>query len=230
MGTYKRLPRGRKKPAGDFVSFAEKTYIWTLENWRILAASFLVVFFIFGSGLGIYKYYKWRSDEAAKMFVSALEVKDDQERHKALEEIVEKYRNTVSAREALLFLGAKAMVDGNIRAAIKWYDELNDQSRSYPVFKVYALHNLGRAYSMLREWTNAAMSFEKASNVKGNLIKEESIYMQAQSLEKAGDYVVARKLYTSLLEGKPEPDLITKAKSEERLLWLAAQGHDATEE
>lgn len=220
MATYKRLPRGRKKPTNEFATFAEKTYAWILTNWRIVAFFSAAAVVIFGVIVGGYKYVDWRASRAADALAKAQRVEDSASRQKWLAEVAKEYPGTAAGREAMVFLSAVTLSEEQFDEAKVWLEMLEQRSRRYPILRVYALHNLGKLYEQQNEWEKAADAYGKAMTVKGNLIKNQSVYKRAFCLEKMGRFDEAGELYARLLDESANADLMTKARSEERLLWL----------
>lgn len=222
MGTYKRLPRGRRKPTNEFITFAEKTYSWVLMNWKSVALGAGLILILIVVIVGGYRYAGWRKDSAADALAKAQSMSDEVQRRTALILVEDEYRRTPAGRESLLLLGKESLAKGQPGEAVKHFDELAEQSRGYPIMKVYALHQLGTAYERLGDWAKAAEEYATAARTKGNLIKGESLYLQARCLEKLGDYAQAKEIYDELIGDDASADAATKVKSEERLLWLMA--------
>jgi len=220
LGTYKRLPRGKKKATNELTTFAEKAYAWVLMNWRQIAWASLAALLIFGVVIGVHKYYSWRTDRAADALASAQLMDSTGARSDALTAVANDYSTTDGGREAVILLGNAARTDGRIDDAIMWFELLVDRSNGYPILKTYAYQNLGQLYAQQKKWTESAAAYHEASLVKGNQISAFSFYEEAVSLEKLGDLEHAEEIYQSLLDD--DVDATIKAQSEERLLWLNA--------
>jgi tetratricopeptide (TPR) repeat protein len=151
------------------------------------------------------------------------EMEEGAERNAALLAVEDEYRRTPAGREALLLLGKDALANGRFDEAAERFDALAEQSRGYPIMKVYALHHSGLAFERLGEWAKAAEEYADAARVSGILIRDESMYRQARCLERLGDYARAKAIYDELIGADDGADAAIRAKSEERVLWLMAE-------
>ncbi len=228
MGTYKRLPRGKKKPTNELTTFAEKAYAWVHHQWRtvaIVAAGSLVFFVVL---IGIYKYVTWRADTAAVALANARSVESVAERRDRLSKVAENYARTSAGREAAALIGNDALAEDDSQDALQWFEFLRDHARSYPILHVYALQKIGKIYEDGEQWQKAADAYRAAAAVKGNMVRAQSLYDEARCLEKLGKYIQARDLYREVVDTSDETETGVKTKSEERLLWLLA--HNAIKE
>jgi tetratricopeptide (TPR) repeat protein len=222
LGTYKRLPRGKQKSPDEFRTFAEKVYIYFIKEWKKVAlASGLVIALVVAIIAG-YKYMNWRATNAFDALAKANAIEDPAERLKALTEVSDDFKGTAAARETMLILGKAAMSDGRTEEAVEWFDDLVSQSSRYAVLKAYGLQALGRAYEELGRNEDAAEAYGQAARTKGNLIQGQSRYDEARCLEKLGQLNKAEELYQTIIDNAGQEDVLLKAKSEERLLWLLA--------
>lgn len=227
MGTYKRLPRGKKKPANELMTFAEKCYALFHKRWKAVLAVCVFTIALLVAIIGGYRYMNWRSAEAFNALAAARDVADQTARSTALVGVTEDYRGTAAAREAALVLGNTALGKGAFEEALKWFEQLSERSHSYPILQVYALIHQGRAYEEMGKYEEASRAYRTATRIKGNLIKGQTMYDEARCLEKLGAYDEAKERYREALEEAGESDVLLKAKSEERLLWLIANRHIA---
>lgn len=221
MGTYKRLPRKKKKGGDDIATFAEKAYAWAAVNWRKIVAVSAAVIVIFLSALGAYEYHVWKEDQAARALAAATG-KEGTTRVDALAAVADRYARTAAGREAMLLLGNRWLKEGNADNALRWFDEVADRTRSYPILKTYALHQIGHLHAQAGDWEQAAQAFEGAAQIKGNMIKMRSLYEEARCLEELGKFGDASSLYEKIIASSDNSARAVKALSEERLLWLAA--------
>ncbi len=222
IGTYKRLPRGRKKETNEFISFAEKTYVWVLSNWRQAAMGAAIAVVVFGVALGIYRYREWHIHKAEAALSVAQDRDDSGARRDALAAIVHDYGKMAAGREALTLLANDARDTGRTDDAVMWFGLLADHADRYPILKTYALHNLGLLYGKQGKWNEAAASYHEASLIRGNVIASRSLYGEARSLEALGDDSHAIEIYTTLIESDEDVDPQLKAQCKDRVLWLIA--------
>lgn len=225
MGTYKRLPRNKKKRGSDdFATFAEKSYAWTMVHWRKVVAASAAFIVIFALALGAYEYHVWKENKGAQALAVAT-TKQGSEQMDALTDVATRYARTAAGREAMLLLGNRWLGEGNSDNALLWFGEAADRSGSYPILKTYALHQLGHIHAEAGEWEEAEQAYERAAQTKGNIIKMLSTYEEARCLEELGKYDKARSLYEGVIASSDDSAQAVKALSEERLLWLAADRH-----
>ena len=222
MATYKRLPRGRKKSTNELATFLEKVYALVHERWKTVVAVCVMSVVMVVVIIGGYKYVGWRATNAANALAQTKTIDDVSDRREALVSVFEEYKGTAAAREAALLLGRLADSGDDAEVAANWFEELSEQSRSYPILKVYAFLQQGRAYEELGRFEDAAEVYQAASRVKGNFLKGQSMYDEARCREKLGAYGDASELYRAVIDTAAEEDIVLKAKSEERLLWLMA--------
>lgn len=224
MGTYKRLPRGRKKTSNEFRTFAEKVYVLVHQKWKVVTAVCVLSIALVVAIIAGYKYKNWRATEAFNELAQADAVEKDSARLKELADVAEEFRGTSASRKALLMLGKAAVSDGRAEDALKWFEMLSESSGRHSMLKVYSLIMMGRAYEELERYKDAALVYDWASTMKDNLLKEQSTYDRARCLEKLGQLNQAEELYQEVVDNAGDEDALLKAKSEERLLWLLASG------
>lgn len=221
MGTYKRLPRKKKKPGSELTTFAERIYAWVMINWRKVVAVTAFVVVISLSALGAYQYHVWKEESGSKALAVAMSTKGSAQVD-ALVAVADGYARTAAGREAMLMLGNRWLKENNADNAKRWFAEAADRARSYPILKTYALHQLGHIHAQANEWEDAAQAFNRAAETKGNVINMRSTYEEARCLEELKKYDDARSLYEKIVASSDESAQAVKALSEERLLWLAA--------
>jgi tetratricopeptide (TPR) repeat protein len=221
LGTYKRLPRKKKKGSDDFATFAERAYAWATVNWRKVVAVSAAFIVVFALALGAYEYRMWKENEGAQALAIAT-AKQGTAQVDALGDVATQYSRTAAGREAMLLLGNRWLKEGNSDNALRWFGEAADRARSYPILKTYALHQAGHLHALAGEWEEAEQAFERASQTKGNMIKMLSIYEEARCLEELGKFDKAISLYEKIIASSDDSAQTVKALSEERLLWLAA--------
>lgn len=221
MGTYKRLPRKKKKSGADLTTFAERTYAWVMINWRKVIAVSASVIVISLSALGAYQYHVWKEEKGSQALAAATSNKGPA-KVDALAAVASEYARTAAGREAMLMLGNRWLKEGNADNAKRWFAEAADRSRGYPILKTYALHQLGHLHAQAGDWEEAAQAFDRAVETKGNVINMRSTYEEARCLEELKKYDDARSLYEKIIASSDKSAQAVKALSEERLLWLAA--------
>jgi tetratricopeptide (TPR) repeat protein len=221
LGTYKRLPRKKKKSGADLATFAERTYAWVMINWRKVAAASASVIVISLSALGAYEYHVWKEESGSKALAVAM-LSTGPAQADALATVASEYARTAAGREAMLMLGNSWLKEGNADNAKQWFAEAADRSRGYPILKTYALHQLANLYAQAGDWEGAAQVFDRAAETKGNVINMRSRYEEARCLEELKKYDDARSLYEKIIASSDKSAQAVKALSEERLLWLAA--------
>lgn len=204
------------------MTFAEKAYALVHTKWKLMSMSAALIIALLAVIVGGYKYVDWRSTKAFDVLALAKSIENGDQLKQNLEGVVEKYSGTAAAREATLMLGKMDMRQGQTENALKWFEILNDRSSSYPILKVYALFQQGRALEELGRYDEAADVYAKSARIKGNLLKWRSIYNEARCLEKLGQYTEAGTRYRSIIDAAAANDMMLKANSEERLLWLKA--------
>ncbi len=222
MATYKRLPRGKQKSTNEFVGLMERMERWVMAHFREVAIGAVVFVAILCTVFGVSRYMGWREAKAEDALARATRIENQQERQSALMNVAENFGSTVAVREALALLGNEAFSDGKYDDALRWFNSLANKSGSYPMLETYALHQQGAAYGELGQWDKAKDSYHEAGLLRGNIIKSDSNYREALSLEKLGKYDEARAIYKQIVDNSKGTDEVLKAKSEERILWLLA--------
>jgi len=220
LGTYKRLPRKKKKAGDDLTTFAERFYAWAAVNWRkvVAVSSFVIVISV--AALGAYEYHVWKEDQGSQALAAA-ELQKEPAWVDALAKVATEYPRTAAGREAMLMLGNRWLKENNSDNALRWFTEAADRAHGYPILKTYALHQIGHLHAEAGEWEEAAQAFKRAADTRGNVIKMRSNYEEARCLEELKNYSGARALYEKIIASNDSSQAV-KALSEERLLWLAA--------
>ncbi len=186
-------------------------------SW-ILTAALLVFIVVLGVG-------RWQSYRVKKaddrLFEAQKFALATPEQQKILEEVADDYTSTPAGREAMMALGDQFFARGDFQAALEKYEELQEHS-AVPLMKVAALHKVAAAQRALGKLDDAAKTYLTAAAYPKNLNKADSFYQAAGCYEELKQYDEAAKLYKKVMEISEEGG--AKLKSEERLLWLVANG------
>lgn len=144
------------------------------------------------------------------------------EQQKALEEISDDYTSTPAGREAMMFLGDMFVARGDFASALPQFENLAKKSKGNGLLKIAALHKVAAAQRAMGKAEDAAGTYLTAAEDFKNLNKEDSLFQAASCYEYLKQYDEAAKLYRRVIDTSPESGI--KSKSEERLLWLIADG------
>ncbi|MFA4971656.1 MAG: hypothetical protein WC683_03520 [bacterium] len=147
------------------------------------------------------------------------------ERVEKLKEVASSYARYFAGKKAMMDLGLYYMSEGKNAEAEEQFLKLSDGSRNQPMLRIAALHKLAEIKLANDDPAAAADIYRKAAADPSNLISKASELMAASCLEKVGDYKAAEDLYKMIIEDAGEQDKGVRAVSEERLLWLTANGH-----
>lgn len=226
MGTYKRLPRGKKKPHDDFVDWTMHVLIWVRRHWTTVLEVAALGIVVFAVVVGAGAYSRHRSGAAAtKLYEFDKSGAAGEERLAALGDIADDYSRTFAGKSAMMEEGDMLLAKGEYDEAMERFRALADGSRNAPAIRIAALHRLANAELAAGKPADAAKTYRKAAADPHNEISLQSELLAAACLERAHDYAGAAELYRRIIDDAGENDAAMTAMSEERLLWLIAQGH-----
>ncbi len=198
---------------------------WIVAHWvgviELVAVGAVAVAVIMGASA----YGRYRADAAALKFYAAdkLENKSDA-RLEALKKVAKDYSRTSAGRQATMQLGDMLAERGDRDGAIEQFRLLAEGSRNQPLFRVAALHRIADLQLAAGNSAEAAETFRKAAADPKNLTALTSELLAASCLERAGDYAGAALLYKRIIKDAGEGDRAVREQSEERLIWLSANG------
>lgn len=226
MGTYKRLPRGKKKPHDDFVDWTTHALMWVRKHWStvIEVAALAVVVFAVVVGADAYSRHK-AGAAATKLFDLDKGGLAGDERLRGLNAIADSYARTFAGKSAMMDEGDMLLAKGENEKAMERFRTLAEGSRNAPSIRIAALHRLANAQLLAGDPAEAAKTYRKAAADPSNQIALQSELLAAACLERAGDYTGAAELYRRIIDDAGESDAAMTAMSEERLLWLIAKGY-----
>jgi len=225
IGTYKRLPREKSKPHDDFVNWTVHVVLWLKKHWKSAVEIVVVAGVLFAVVIGASGYWKWRSNKAADALYAAQQMASHSEdQMKALESVVDSYLGTAAGKQALMQLGEIYIEKGRFEDAIEGFRKLAGKSRNNPMLFVAAMYRAADAELASGDPAGAAEIYLKVAADPSNIMSADSRYRAALILENSGNLDEALKLYRQVVDEAEEYDAEAKAKSEERLIWLALKG------
>ncbi|MBN1282166.1 MAG: hypothetical protein JXA24_00125 [Proteobacteria bacterium] len=199
--------------------------LWIKAHWvsavELVAVGLLVVAVMVGADA----YGRRRARSGAEaMFGVEAKSPASEARLAGLERVADDYSRYFAGKRAMMELGGRLLAEGRTAEAKRQFAKLADGSRSQAVLRIAALHRLAETRLAEGDPAAAAEAYRKAAADPGNLIPKTSELMAAACLERAGDFQGAAELYRIIIDGAGEDDRLVRARSEERLLWLAANG------
>lgn len=225
MATYKRLPRGKKKPHDDFVDWTMHVMMWVRKHWTIILEVGALAVVVFAVVIGADAYSRHKADTASvKLFELDKSGTKGDERMKDLAALADDYARTFAGKSAMMEEGEMLLAKGETAKALERFRALADGSRNAPAIRIAALHRMANAELVAGNPKDAAKIYRKAAADPSNQIALQSELLAAACLERAGDYTGAAELYRRIIDDAGENDAAVTAMSEERLLWLIAKG------
>jgi len=176
--------------------------------------------------MGARAYGRYRSEAAAGALYDIEKLSlEPTARVEKLSDVASRYSRYFAGKKAMMDLGEGYMAEGKNAEAEEQFLKLADGSRNQPMLRIAALHKIAEIKLAAGDAAGAAAIYRKAAADPSNLIPRASELLAAACLERAGDYKAAADLYKIIIEDAREDEKGVKAVSEERLLWLAANGH-----
>lgn len=180
----------------------------------------------FGVLFGARQYWRHQSTVSAESLYRALRLESgSDEQIKSLAHIVEEWPRAASGKQAMMTLGEIYLDRGENKKAAELFRMLASRSRNNPMVKTAALHKLAETQLAMGDAGQAAETYLKAAADPHNLLAFDSRMRAAASLERAGEFDKAAMLYQQVIDESGDDDRYVREKSEERLLWLLANGH-----
>ena len=165
-------------------------------------------------------YWDYRVEKAADEYYQARKLEDQHQQIEALKQIATQYVRTPSGKLALFELARHAQAMEKDEDTKGYYQQLVKHTDQQPMLHVSALHGLG-ALATKQEKHDEALSFYKeAASFPHNMLKVQSQYQEALSLQRLGKKEEAQKIFEEIR--KQDKETVLKEKSEEHLLWYSA--------
>ena len=185
----------------------------------------IVTLAAFGVLFGARQYWRHQSTASALSLYEAMQLERSSDKQIAdLNRVVKKWPRTASGKQAMMMLGEMHLDRGEHKAAAGLFRMLASRSRNNPMVKTAALHKLAETQLAMGDAGLAAETYLKAAADPHNLLALDSRLRAAASLELAGEFDKAAILYQQVIDESGDDDRYVKEKSEERLLWLLANG------
>ena len=199
--------------------------LWLRKNWKG-AAEFTGALIVIVSVLFIARgYWQHHSTEAAEELYQATQMAaSSEEQVNKLSAIVEGWPRTASGKRAMMMLGGIYLQQKKYEKAEEMFRILAGRSRSFVMLEIAALHRLAETQLASGDPEGAAKTYIKAAADPHNLLSLESRIRAAACLERAGKFEKASVLYKQVVNDAGEFDQNLKSESEERLIWLVADG------
>jgi tetratricopeptide (TPR) repeat protein len=200
--------------------------LWIKGHWKSVLEAVALVLIVAVVVFGASNYWNTRSGLAAEeLYKASLAAGDAGKEIEMLLKVAGDYTRTSAGKQAMMRLGDLYMGKGEYASAIEQFKNLAGRSRNNPMLYIAALHKLAEAQFKSGDFAGAAETYLKAAADPHNLISQQSRFMAAQCYESAGKYNDALGLYRQIIDESKAGDEAMKAKSEERIIWLAADGH-----
>lgn len=174
---------------------------------------------------GARQYWRHQSTAAALSLYEAIQLERGSDEQIAdLNQVVKKWPRTASGKRAMMIVGEIYQDRGEHDKAVELFRMLASRSRNNPMVKTAALHKLAETQLAMGDASLAAETYLKAAADPHNLLALDSRIRAAASLEGAGEFDKAAILYSQIIDEAGDDDRYVKEQSEERLLWLMANG------
>jgi predicted negative regulator of RcsB-dependent stress response len=225
IGTYKRLPRGKKKSNDEFRDWTIHALIWMRKNWKGVAeftGALIVVISVLFIARGYWQHHSTQAGE--ELFQASSMEAGSSEQIEKLSEVVEGWPRTASGKRAMMMLGGIYLQQKNYDKAQEMFTMLAGRTRSFAMLEIAALHRLAETQLASGDAEGAANTYIKAAADPHNLVSLDSRIRAAACLEKAENFEKAAVLYKQVVTDAGETDQNLKDESEERLIWLMADG------
>jgi len=193
------------------------------DNLKVVSWVLTVAIVLFIIVIGVSRVHAYRAGKATGALYAAQRLQaGSADQQKALEEVADDYSSTPAGRQAMLLSGDILMARGDFTAAQAQFENLAKNSKGNNLLKIAAMHKEAAAERAMGKLEDAAKTYLAAAEDPRNLNKEDSFYQAARCYEELKQYAEAAKFYKKVIESAQESG--TKLKSEERLLWLIANG------
>lgn len=222
IGTYKRLPRGKKKP-DELIHWSVPVISFIREHARLLGwvatvIVLLLIVFIVENRVSAHRMNK----SLVAFYKVQMLPQGSEKQQNALKELIKDYGSTSAGREAMILLGNQLFKQGDYAGALEQFETLVKNSRGNTLLMIESLHRVALSQRALNKMEDAAKTYLTAANEPGNLNMVESLYLAAQCYEEIKQYDEAAKIYRRVIDSPVEGNM--KSLSEERLLWLISNG------
>lgn len=191
------------------------------DNFKIISWVVGVTIVVFVLVVAGNRYQSYRTSKAADALYEAQKSAGDA-RQRALLNIADDYGGTPAGREAMMMSGDDLFARGDYAGALVQFENLATKGKGNPLMEAAALHKVAATQRALGKIEDAAKTYLSAAGNYKNLNKDESFYQAARCYEDLKQYGEAAKLYKRVIDSQSEGEF--KSLSEERILWLVANG------
>lgn len=224
MGTYKRLPSQKERPAATrFVTRLDRLYHWLEINWKGVLAGIAAIAIVVGAVL-VVSYHLGAKDDAAKvMYYKATKAPPgSDEAIELFEDLIKKAPSSGSAQAARLKLADAYYSKGDLDKAAAVLEPLTRSNKT--LFRALGLENLAAVRLAKGDKKGAADAYLRAYEDTKNPARGISYFNAGLVLKEAGENEEAKKIFDIL--SKEETDFSTpelRERSKEQLIWMATK-------
>ena len=174
MGGKQKITKKKLKEPDEFVTFAEKAFLYITQHLRPIATGGIIVLIAL---LSMYIFYRWeakKEEEAQQKFNLAVEtyqtvsspyregsLKEYKNVLEKFDEVLTKFPKTSSGKLSFLFKGNIHLRLGEFEEAIKAYQAFLQKGGGEKLYRLFALEGLGYAYEGKKDYEKALMTFQK---------------------------------------------------------------------
>jgi len=174
MAGKQKITKKKLKEPDEFVTFAEKAFLYITQHLRPIATGGIIVLIAL---LSIYIFYRWeakKEEEAQQKFNLAVETyqtvsspyregssKEYKNVLEKFDEVLTKFPKTSSGKLSFLFKGNIHLRLGESEEAIKAYQAFLQKGGDEKLYRLFALEGLGYAYEGKKDYEKALMTFQK---------------------------------------------------------------------
>lgn len=204
------------------LDWVHKAILWLKKEWmKIVVVS--VILTVVGIVIAILNWHVDNKKEmASELMYKALSDENWENKIKLLNEITSDFSH-YSVSELAAYAAVSELVKNNkADDATAQLEQLVKQT-DCAFLKTLSLFMLADLYLKNNDNEKALESYDRATQVKGNLIKDEALFHKAFVLEKMGKFDDSKKIYEEMIDRLSEDKMGLKGRAEERLIWLSAQ-------
>ena len=203
------------------LDWSDKLFKLLTVYWKKIIAVAISIVVVIITMLLVFYYVDQKKESAAELFYKALQTEKIDEKAEILKRIENEYSWLRVSELAKFYHVEESIKNKDYEKALSLISELQKNLKD-PFLKVGLYYLLAKLESDRGNLEKVLGAYDEASRVQGNLLKDESQFLKARTLENMKRYDEAKILYEELL-GRLEDDIILKNRCEERLIWLSTR-------
>lgn len=213
MVRMKKISKKKLKEPDEFVSVAEKAFLFITHHIKSIAAGGIVVFIILVSLFFYQRWEKRNEEEAYQKFSLAVDIyqmvsspyregslSENKNVLEKFNEVITKFPRTSSGKFSFLYMGNIHLRLSEFEEATKSYQTFLQKAGKEKFYRIFAMEGLGYAYEGKKDYEKALQAYQKILE-EGESFQLGNAYLNmGRCYEKLGKNKEALENYKAFLK------------------------------